>query len=175
MSDENLPVPLGKLVAKATFYVSKWLDPDQVRVSELSPTEFRVKCGKMLSDQEVKGAIVKYLLSKQLRIQPMSARDELPFDQMHEDEDALTVGGRLEHERLLEARDDDEGSDSDLEEVDDLDDDEDGADEIFGFGDGEDEDMEDEEDLDQDYTEDLEDEPSPEDEADAEDLEGLDD
>lgn len=164
MSDENLPVPLGKLVAKATFYVSKWLDPDQVRVSEVSPTEFRVKCGKMLSDQEVKGAIVKYLLSKQPRIQLMSARDPLPFDEMHEDQFPM-----------IEARDDDEGSDSDLEEVDDLDDDEDGADEIFGFGDGEDEDMEDEEDLDQDYAEDLEDEPTPEDVADAEDLEGLDD
>lgn len=50
------------------FFKTDWLDRDQVRVSEVSPTEYRVKCGKQLSDQEIRGAIVKYILSKQRRL-----------------------------------------------------------------------------------------------------------
>lgn len=175
VSDENLPVPLGRLIAKATFFVSKWLDPDQVRVSEVSPTEFRVKCGKMLTDQEVKGAIVKYLLSKQQRIQPMSARDPYPFDQMHEE--TQEEYDQRDRDDYVFAEVDDLEDFNDPDEDDDLDLDEDGEDDdIFGLGDGENEGMEEEEDLDQEYVEDdFEEEPTPEDIKDAEDLEGLED
>lgn len=50
------------------FFKTAHLDKEQVRVSEVSPTEFRVKCGKQLTDREIRGAIVKYLLSKQRRL-----------------------------------------------------------------------------------------------------------
>lgn len=61
-------------VIKCTFFVTSHLDRDQVRVSEISPTEFRVKCGRMLTDQEVKGAIVKYMLAKRTNEQTNDAR-----------------------------------------------------------------------------------------------------
>jgi hypothetical protein len=169
---------LGRLVASCTFFVSRWLDKDQVRVSEVRPNEFRVKCGKILSDQEIKGAIVKYLLSKQKRIEPMSARDPLPFDEMHDvpyDDDG---NGNLSIRGDVLARDDDEYIETDEEDGPDLDeeDDDEEADEIFGFGEGEDEGMDDdEEDLEQDYVEEEEEGPTEEDVRDAEDLEGLDD
>jgi hypothetical protein len=51
-----------------TFFKSRWLERDQVRVVELTAKAFLVKCGKDLTDQEIKGAIVKYVLSKGKRI-----------------------------------------------------------------------------------------------------------
>lgn len=64
MGESKELVPFTGKVIKCTFFVTSHLDKDQVRVSEVSPTEFRVKCGRMLTDQEVKGAIVKYMLAK---------------------------------------------------------------------------------------------------------------
>lgn len=70
MSDEQrkeLSISTGnfKVIVEYSFYKSSWLDKDQVRVSEVVPGKYyRVKCGRMLTDQEVRGAIVKYLISK---------------------------------------------------------------------------------------------------------------
>lgn len=80
---KSLVAPTGKVV-KCTFFVTAHLDKEQVRVSEVAPDEFRVKCGRMLTDHEVKGAIVKYILAKQakeetrlerLRLDPSEAPD----------------------------------------------------------------------------------------------------
>jgi len=57
-------VKLTGRVVKCTFFVTSHLDKDQVRVSQIDDNEFRVKCGRMLTDQEVKGAIVKFMLAK---------------------------------------------------------------------------------------------------------------
>lgn len=60
---KELVGPTGRVI-KCTFFVTSHLDRDQVRVSQVDENEFRVKCGRMLTDQEVKGAIVKYMLAK---------------------------------------------------------------------------------------------------------------
>jgi hypothetical protein len=65
---KSLVGPTGRVI-KCTFFVTVHLDKEQVRVSEVSPDEYRVKCGRMLTDLEVKGAIVKYILAKREREQ----------------------------------------------------------------------------------------------------------
>lgn len=71
MSDEphkELSIAISDCQVSYKFFKTAHLDKDQVRVSEVSPTEFRIKCGKQLTDREIRGAIVKYLLSKQRRL-----------------------------------------------------------------------------------------------------------
>jgi hypothetical protein len=46
------------------FFRTYYLDLEQVRVIEVEPTYFVVKAARQLTDREVKGAIVKYLISK---------------------------------------------------------------------------------------------------------------
>lgn len=68
MPRKELSTAISGCQVSYKFFKTAHLDKDQVRVSEVSPNEFRIKCGKMLTDQEIRGAIVKYILSKQRRL-----------------------------------------------------------------------------------------------------------
>lgn len=46
------------------FFVSKFLDKEQVKVAQVGENEFTVKCGQVLTDQQIKGAILKYLIKQ---------------------------------------------------------------------------------------------------------------
>lgn len=46
------------------FYVTSWLDRDQVRVLEVGNKMYAIKSGRQLSEDEIRGAIVRYEINK---------------------------------------------------------------------------------------------------------------